>query len=132
MKVRARRSGSARTRSGCALAAALSATSIRAALALGTERLHTMLPDAPIASCPAGILYQERVSAKWELRVLSAEGGIVPSVGMEAVHRSGRVEGFDVGLWPVGWRILRLGLTIPKRVRAAAIRIAAAGTGFGQ
>lgn len=65
----------------------------------------------------------------WVLEVVSAEGGVVPTVRMKAT-RGDHVEHFDVGLWPAGWRILRLGLTIPPTVRRAAIRIAAEGTGL--
>lgn len=65
----------------------------------------------------------------WVLEVLSAEGGSIPTVAMKAT-RGDVVEYFDVGLWPAGWRILRLGLTIPPKVRNAAIRLAATGTGY--
>lgn len=75
-------------------------------------------------------LSQHRISTQWTLEVLSAQGGIVPTVNMQAIHRGGSTEHFDVGLWPSGWRILRLGLTAPKAVRNAAIRIAAEGTGL--
>lgn len=67
--------------------------------------------------------------SSWTLEVVSAEGGVVPTVNMKATCGE-RVEYFAVGHWPAGWRILRLGLTIPQKVRQAAIRIAADGTGL--
>lgn len=74
-----------------------------------------------------------QIDAQWKLVVDygRAEGGVVPNVPMAAVRSDGHVEYFDVSLWPVGWRILRLGLTIPRGVRRVALRIAAEGTGRG-
>lgn len=74
-----------------------------------------------------------RINTQWTIAVNieGAEGGLVPNVPMAAIHRSGHTEHFDVSLWPSGWRILRLGLTIPASVRRAAVRIAAEGTQLG-
>lgn len=81
---------------------------------------------------PAGAGHPTSDAAKtpWVLEVLSSVGGSIPTVSMKAT-RGDLVEHFDVGLWPAGWRILRLGLTIPPKVRNAAIRLAATGTGYG-
>ena len=76
------------------------------------------------------VLYKKRVSREWTLVVISSEGGLIPNVEMKATRRDGHGEVFDVSLWPTGWRILRVGLTIPKQVRKAAVRIAAEGTGL--
>jgi hypothetical protein len=73
-----------------------------------------------------------RVSADWTIAVdvERVEGGLIPTIPMAAIHRDGRVERFDVGLWPAGWRILRVDLTIPASVRRDAICIARQCTGI--
>lgn len=102
----------------------------------GTFRLNEWGLPAPqeggmptMPNIDAGAAQPRRTNA-WVLEVLSATGGTVPAVSMKATNGD-HVEHFDVSLWPAGWRILRLGLTIPTVVRQAAIRLAIRGTRLG-
>lgn len=60
----------------------------------------------------------------WTLEVEDARWGLVPRVDFIAARKCGRIERFDVSLWPAGWRILRLGLDVPQSVRTEAMRVA--------